>query len=88
VLLKREGWSVNHKRRLRDECLNEHWFMSMQHSRSTIEGWRLEYNTERPYSSLGYLTPEQFREAHAARRSADRVRENTENIVSLTPHPY
>ena len=32
--------------RLRDECLNEHWFMSMQHARSTIEGWRIEYNTE------------------------------------------
>jgi len=38
--------------RLRDECLNEHWFMSMQHARSTIEAWRVEYNTERPHSSL------------------------------------
>jgi putative transposase len=71
--------------RFRDECLNEHWFMGMQHARSTIEAWRLEYNTERPHSSLGYLTPEQFREAHASRRSADRVRENLENNVSLTP---
>jgi len=71
--------------RLRDECLNEHWFMSMQHARSTIEAWRVEYNTERPHSSLDDQTPEEFREAHASRRSADRVRENLKNIVSLTP---
>jgi len=32
-------------------ALNEHWFMSMQHARSTIEAWRIEYNTERPHSS-------------------------------------
>ena len=36
----------------RDECLNEHWFVTMPHARSTIENWRIEYNTERPHSSL------------------------------------
>ena len=46
--------------RLRDECLNEHWFMNMAHARSVIERWRLEYNTERPHSALGYLTPAQY----------------------------
>jgi putative transposase len=71
--------------RFRDECLNEHWFLSMQHARSTIEAWRIEYNTERPHSSLDDLTPEEFRDAHASRRSADRVRANLKNIVSLTP---
>lgn len=70
--------------RFRDECLNEHWFLSMQHARSTIEAWRIEYNTERPHSSLDDLTPEEFRDAHASRRSADRVRENLKNTVSLT----
>ncbi len=44
----------------RDECLNEHWFVSMRHARQLIEEWRIEYNTERPHSSLGYLTPVQF----------------------------
>ena len=34
--------------------------MSMQHARSTIEGWRIEYNTERPHSSLDDQTPEEF----------------------------
>jgi len=46
--------------RFRDECLNEHWFLSMQHARSTIEAWRIEYNTERPHSSLGNRTPHEF----------------------------
>ncbi|PLZ02829.1 hypothetical protein CY652_07855 [Burkholderia sp. WAC0059] len=38
----------------------------MRHARSLIESWRIEYNTERPHSSLGYLTPEQFARAHDA----------------------
>jgi putative transposase len=46
--------------RFRDECLNEHWFLTMAHARRVIEQWRIEYNTERPHSSLGDLTPEQF----------------------------
>ena len=46
--------------RLRDECLNEHWFVDMAHARRIIEAWRIEYNTERPHSSLDDLTPEQF----------------------------
>lgn len=40
--------------RFRDECLNEHWFVSMRHAKRLIEEWRVEYNTERPHSSLGY----------------------------------
>jgi transposase InsO family protein len=52
--------------RFRDECLNEHWFLSMQHARSVIEAGRIEYNTERPHSSLDDLTPEEFRHAHAS----------------------
>jgi putative transposase len=46
--------------RFRDECLNEHWFLTMAHARRVIEHWRIEYNTERPHSSLGDLTPEEF----------------------------
>jgi transposase InsO family protein len=34
--------------RLRDECLNEHWFTSLAHARTVIEAWRREYNEERP----------------------------------------
>jgi putative transposase len=46
--------------RFRDECLNEHWFLSMAHAREVIERWRIEYNTERPHSSLGDVPPEEF----------------------------
>jgi putative transposase len=46
--------------RLRDECLNEHWFTSLAHARAVIEVWRREYNEERPKGSLGGLTPAQF----------------------------
>ncbi|OXI43867.1 IS3 family transposase [Burkholderia aenigmatica] len=54
--------------RFRDECLNEHWFVSMRHAKRLIEEWRIEYNTERPHSSLGYLTPVQFARAHDAKQ--------------------
>jgi len=33
--------------RFRDECLNLHWFKTLQDARETIETWRIEYNTER-----------------------------------------
>ena len=46
--------------KFRDECLNEHWFLSMRHARQVIAEWREEYNQERPHSSLGYLTPSSF----------------------------
>jgi len=46
--------------KFRDECLNEHWFMTMAQARRIIEAWRIEFNTERPHSSLGDLTPEEF----------------------------
>ena len=46
--------------RLRDECLNEHWFINLDHARQIIEEWRIDYNEVRPHSSLGYLTPEEF----------------------------
>ena len=46
--------------RLRDECLNEHWFTSLAHARTVIETWRREYNEERPKKLLGGLTPAQY----------------------------
>ena len=45
--------------KFRDECLNEHWFISLAHARRIIEAWRIEYNTERPHSSLGNRTPQE-----------------------------
>lgn len=52
--------------RLRDECLNEHWFPSLLHARTAIETWRREYNEERPKKALGGLTPSDYAKQLAA----------------------
>ena len=44
----------------RDECLNTHWFLSMEDAIEKVEAWRTEYNTFRPHSSLGGLTPQEM----------------------------
>ncbi len=46
--------------RLREECLNVRWFGNLFEARGKIALWRREYNEERPHSSLGYRTPEEF----------------------------
>jgi putative transposase len=54
--------------KFRDECLNEHWFITMAQARRAIEAWRIEYNTERPHSSLGDLTTEEYAARGLARK--------------------
>ncbi len=44
----------------RDECLNVHWFLSLEDAQEKIECWRQEYNRQRPHSSLNNQTPEEF----------------------------
>jgi putative transposase len=46
--------------RFRTECLNEHWFLSLEDAREIIENWRCHYNEERPHSSLGNQSPSDF----------------------------
>ena len=46
--------------RFRLECLNEHWFLSLEDAREKIEEWRQDYNKSRPHSSLGNVSPEEF----------------------------
>jgi putative transposase len=46
--------------KFRNECLNENWFVSLEEVRRTIEEWRIDYNENRPHSSLGGLTPKEF----------------------------
>ena len=43
--------------RLRDECLNESLFGNLAEARHIIENWRIDYNTQRPHTSLGGLAP-------------------------------
>jgi putative transposase len=44
----------------RNECLNENWFLSLADARTIIENWRIDYNDQRPHSSLGGRTPSEF----------------------------
>ena len=46
--------------KFRDECLNQSWFLDLGDARRIIEAWRVDYNTARPHSSLGYQTPAEF----------------------------
>jgi putative transposase len=46
--------------KMRDECLNAHWFTTIADARREIELWRLDYNHVRPHSSLGGLPPAEF----------------------------
>ena len=48
----------------RDECLNIHWFLSLDDAREKIEAWRRDYNEFRPHSSLGSMTPVEFVKKH------------------------
>lgn len=46
--------------RFRDECLNTHWFLSLEDAQSKIEAWRRDFNETRPHTSSGFMTPAEF----------------------------
>jgi putative transposase len=54
---------------LRKECLNAHWFQTLEEATQQIEGWRREYNEHRPHSSLGYQTPMEYAQNHDQRET-------------------
>lgn len=53
--------------RLRAERLNSTWLTDIEHARAVIEAWTLDYNHERPHSSLGGLTPIEYERASSTR---------------------
>ena len=58
-----ERFAESFNGRLRDECLNINWFMSIKHAREVIESWRQDYNEVRPHSSLKGRSPKEYAEA-------------------------
>lgn len=48
---------------LRDECLNVHWFTSLEEAKVVVEAWRVDYNETRPHTSLRDMTPADFARA-------------------------
>lgn len=68
---QQNGFVESFNGRFRDECLNEHLFKTLGEARRLIEEWRIDYNTTRPHTSLGGLTPAAF-----ATRSQEEQNEN------------
>mgnify|MGYP001560233085 FL=1 len=59
--------------RVREECLNQELFESIEDAREKLSRWRTDYNESRPHSSLGHLVPREF----AQTRSAQKRRSST-----------
>jgi putative transposase len=73
--------------KFRDECLNEHWFVSLADAQEKIESWRIDYNTDRPHSALADQTPHDFATstAGARRLSPARLTEDPNRRHSHSP---
>ncbi len=70
------AWIESFNGRFRDECLNLNWFVSLQQAKNKIGYWKHHYNTERPHSSLGNQSPNDFaRISHQAKM--------TDSILSI-----
>jgi len=70
--------------RLRDECLNEHVFMTLVEVRQIVEAWRIDYNTVRPHGRLGRLPPAVF---GATRRPEEQRGGTLRSIGGFAPRP-
>jgi putative transposase len=76
------GYIESFHDKLRDECLNRELFGNLAEARVVIEQWRVQYNEERPHSSLGYQTPREF-----ARQFDLRLRSATPSFTSNRKQP-
>ncbi len=54
------GFIESFNGRLRHECLNQHWFLSLEDAQEKLDSWRKDYNERRPHSALGNRTPQEF----------------------------
>ena len=66
------GTNESFNDKFRDECLSLEWFRSRAEAKVVIEAWRRHYNQVRPHSSLGDLTPSEFRRKYCATTSTSR----------------
>ena len=68
---QQNGFIESFNGRLRDELLNETLFRSLPHARAVLEAWRHDYNTERPHSKLGWMTPRAYARALSGETGRD-----------------
>lgn len=66
------GTNESFNGRFRDECLGVEWFRTRREAKTIIEGWRRHYNNVRPHSSLGGLTPSEFKRKYTDSESRPR----------------
>lgn len=83
---QQNGYTESLNDKIRDECLNEHWFSCLAEARAIIEAWRRDYNHVRPHSALGYLTPMEFIAAkNSAKKSGGMPPDHS--LTALKPLP-
>ncbi len=63
------GYIESFNGRLRDECLNQHWFLGLPDARRILRAWRGDYNHNRPHTALGGRTPNEVASAMTGLRS-------------------
>lgn len=74
------GYIESFNGKFRDECLNEHWFTSLEQARAVVAEWRRDYNEVRPHSSCGRIPPARFAVNHRAQHES--------NTAPFTPGLY
>ena len=57
--------------KFRDECLSQHWFVSLGEARIVSEEWRVDYNERRPHRSLQHQTPAEFAARYSSQQAAE-----------------
>jgi len=62
--------------RLRHECLNQHYFVTLEEAKKIIKDWKEEYNTFRPHGSLNGMTPEEFKKAWKEQKQQQKTPES------------
>lgn len=77
------GYIESFNGKLRDECLNQHYFAGLYDAREKLNHWRDIYNQQRPHSSIQYMTPQAFRLAYEQQNQVQTSKEK----LSLTLAP-
>ncbi len=60
VSLWENGYIESFNGRLRQECLNESWFLSLEDAKEKVEMWRQHYNSKRPHGALGNIASKEY----------------------------
>ena len=83
---QQNGFIESFNGRLRDELLNETLFRSLPHARAALDGWRQDYNEERPHSKLGWMTPAAYASAIRGENARSAARHEGSAHRALATH--